>query len=217
MRKLWFQITAGLFLVLGIFSLALFVPPVRASSQFQQVTPVLPTVTGTPNGPMAVVIPQPETQINLRSGPNTKYDKVGVLLVGQKVPAKGRSPGGEWVLVEYPGVAGGVAWVWSAYIKIEPPTDLPIVEPPTHADSTVHHDCGSNPRRKIHRYSRADTSADIHPSPSARDPNFYGIHGIRCWQYPHGVFHPWTDSPRGPSWADFLRPGALSFSRRENG
>ena len=130
MRKFWHRIAAAILLGFGLLSLAFLVQPVRANDAFQQVTPVLPTVTGTPSGPMAVVIPQPETQINLRSGPNTKYDKVGVLLVGQKVPAKGRSPGGEWVLVEYPGVAGGVAWVWSAYIKIEPPTDLPIVEPP---------------------------------------------------------------------------------------
>jgi len=129
MRKNWIRLAAGVLLLgaLGILSLG---QPVLANQLSQQATSQLPTVTGTASGPMAVVIPQPETQINLRAGPNTKYDKVGVLLVGQRVPAKGRSPGGEWVLVEYPGVPGGVAWVWSAYIRIEPPTNLPIVEPP---------------------------------------------------------------------------------------
>jgi hypothetical protein len=88
------------------------------------------TVTGTPAGPMAVVIPGNEPQINLRSGPNSLYDKVGVLLVGQSVPAKGRSPKGEWILVEYPGVPGGTAWVYALYVEIQPPVQLPIVEPP---------------------------------------------------------------------------------------
>jgi len=32
--------------------------------------------------------------------------------------------------VEYPGVQGGTAWVWSAYVEIDPPVELPIVEPP---------------------------------------------------------------------------------------
>lgn len=129
MLKFWVRLAAGTFIV-AFLVLAAWGKPVFADNLFQQPTSALPTVTSTPSGPMAVVVPQPETQINLRSGPNTKYDKVGVLLVGQKVPAKGRSPGGEWVLVEYPGVAGGLAWVWSAYIRIEPPTNLPIVEPP---------------------------------------------------------------------------------------
>jgi hypothetical protein len=101
-----------------------------ANPSMQQANTPLPTVTGTVSGPMAVVVPGPEPQINLRAGPNTTYDKVGVLLVGQKVPAKGRSPGNEWVMVEYPGVAGGLAWVWSAYVRIDPPVDLPIIEPP---------------------------------------------------------------------------------------
>ena len=130
MFKFW--IKAGVVVIVFAFlGLAAWGEPVFANNMHQQATSALPTVTSTSSGPMAVVIPQPETQINLRSGPNTKYDKVGVLLVGQRVPAKGRSPGGEWVLVDYPGVAGGVAWVWSAYIRIDPPnTNLPIVEPP---------------------------------------------------------------------------------------
>lgn len=88
------------------------------------------TVTGTPSGPMAVVVPGNEPQVNLRSGPGSLYDRVGVLLIGQRVPAKGRSPKGEWILVDYPGVPGGQAWVYSLYVDIQPKTQLPIVEPP---------------------------------------------------------------------------------------
>jgi len=108
--------------------------PVQASSQpaglEQLPTASMATVTGTPAGSMAVVSPGNEPQINLRSGPGSLYEKVGVLLIGQSVPAKGRSPKGEWILVDYPGVPGGQAWVYSLYVEIKPPIQLPIVEPP---------------------------------------------------------------------------------------
>jgi len=120
----------GLLALVGVFILSIAQTHALASNPAQQPTVPIATVTSTPSGPMAVVVPGPEPQINLRSGPNTTYDLVGVLLIGQRVPAKGRSPGGSWIMVEYPGIPGGVAWVWSAYVSIEPPVDLPIVEPP---------------------------------------------------------------------------------------
>ena len=129
MRKFWIAL-AGAAVLVGFWGLVSLGRPVSASPLPQQPTGSQPTVTSTSSGPMAVILNQPEPQINIRSGPNTKYDKVGVLLVGQRVPAKGRSAGGDWILVEYPGVPGGQAWVWSAYVKIEPPVQLPIVEPP---------------------------------------------------------------------------------------
>ncbi len=116
--------------LIGLLGLLFRGTTVDANNILQQATKAQPTVTSTASGPMAVVIPQPEPQINVRSGPKTTFDKVGVLLVGQRVPAKGRTAGGDWILIEYPGVPGGQAWVWSAYVKIEPPVQLPIVEPP---------------------------------------------------------------------------------------
>ena len=104
--------------------------PVSAGAAAQLPTGALPTVTSTFSGPMAVVVPGNESQINLRSGPGPLYERVGVLLIGQKVPARGTSPKGEWIQGEYPGAPGGLAWVYAFYVKIEPPTTLPIVEPP---------------------------------------------------------------------------------------
>lgn len=100
----------------------------------QQTTPFIPTqsiptVTGTPTGPVATVNAD-QDQINVRECPNaTTCTKVGVLLAGQQVPAKGRSVGGEWIQIEYPGVPGGLAWVHSSLVTLSPGF-LPIVEPP---------------------------------------------------------------------------------------
>ena len=133
MRKWW----AKPMMILTLLTLGLsfaWLTPASAAVDEQLPTVAVPTVTGTPTGPMAMVIPSgTENQANLRSGPGELFDRVGVLLLGQKVPAIGRSPKGEWVQVEYPGAPDGKAWVYAILVKIEPNTAiLPIVEsPPT--------------------------------------------------------------------------------------
>jgi hypothetical protein len=135
MDRRFFSVSLS-FLLLVIF--ALFVNPsfVQAAvdrdqdavQREQQPTVAIPTVTGTPTGPIAIVYSEPEEQINVRSGPGTEYPKVGVLLNRQQVPALGATPGGSWVQIAYPGVEGGVAWVYAPLVRIE--GVLPIVEPP---------------------------------------------------------------------------------------
>jgi len=96
---------------------------------YQQPTVAIPTVTGTPMGPVGIVYSDPEEQINVRSGPGVDYPKVGVLLNRQQVPAIGATPGGSWIQIVYPGVEGGVAWVYAPLLRVD--GILPIVEPPS--------------------------------------------------------------------------------------
>jgi len=121
---------------LGFSLIAFFlmqIPMVRAmgseKGRGQQPTVAIPTVTGTPTGPIAIIYADPAEQINVRSGPGTDYPRVGVLLNRQQVPALGKTPTGDWVQILYLGVEEGVAWVYSPLIRIEG-GDLPIVEPP---------------------------------------------------------------------------------------
>lgn len=86
------------------------------------------TVTGTPRGPM-IIVPD---QVNVRLGPGTEYDKVGVLIAGQEASALGRSPGGDWIQIVYPGVPDNTAWVYASFVVLESTQMLPVVEiPPT--------------------------------------------------------------------------------------
>lgn len=101
---------------------------VNAGENMQQPTIVMATVTGTPVG-IVVTVNTDQDQINVRSGPGVTYDKVGVLLAGQTAPAKGRSVGGEWIEIEYPGIPTGLAWIHSSLVTLTPGS-LPIVEPP---------------------------------------------------------------------------------------
>lgn len=126
MRKL-FRFSLLLCLI-GAFILALEVPFVRADQPAQLPTGSVATVTSTPARAIATVLME-QDQINVRSGPSSyDYPIIGVLIAGQQVPALGRTPGGDWVQIAYPGVPGGVAWVWSALVKIDGTLDM--VEPP---------------------------------------------------------------------------------------
>ena len=108
----------------------------RASESNQQPTVSIPTVTGTATGPIAIVYSEPEDQINVRSGPDVFYPKVGVLINRQEVPALARTDGGIWVKIVYPGVPEGVAWVYGAYVRLT--GELPIVpKPPTPTPETT--------------------------------------------------------------------------------
>lgn len=121
--------------ILGIISITLaliisfygdiFNPMVNA----QIPTVSVPTVTGSPQGPVVSVRRDADQDsINVRSGPSAKYDIVGVLIVGQTVPANGRTPGGDWIQIFYPGVPGSTGWVYSPLVTVN--GSIPIVEPP---------------------------------------------------------------------------------------
>lgn len=125
-RKIFFVLLVVVFTIVFFTSRA---PVVQAGSLAQIPTVSIPTVTGTPIGAIATVRRDvDQEQVNVRAGPSTNYDVVGVLIVGQEVPALGRSVGGDWVQISYPGVQGGMAWVYSPLVSVT--GSLPIVEPP---------------------------------------------------------------------------------------
>jgi hypothetical protein len=117
--------------VTGFWLLALFsVVPAQNPAIAQQPTGKIPTVTGTPTGPIIVVTY--EEQINVRSGPSSRFYPVpvGIMYPGQEAPALGRSPGGDWILIYFPGVPGNEGWVYAPLVNFKEVGFLPIIEPP---------------------------------------------------------------------------------------
>lgn len=135
------RLVLGLFLFVALLTAVWFPASVtHANPQAQIPTGSIPTVTGTPVGAVVVVLESEQGFINLRAGPSTvAYEIVGMLVAGQTAPALGRTKGGDWIEVAYPGVPGGVAWVWSDLVEVR--GTLPIVEsPPTptpHITATI--------------------------------------------------------------------------------
>jgi len=100
--------------------------PAEAAPAAQLPTVDMATVTSTPYGPF-ITVNLDQDFVNVRSGPSTLFPKVGLLLSGQTAPAKGRND--IWILIEYPGIPTGMAWVYGPYVTVTGGA-LPIVEPP---------------------------------------------------------------------------------------
>ena len=123
-------------LLAGGMLLALCIPS-AAPVVAQQPTGSIPTVTGTPTGPMVSVDPSLQ-QIDVYAGPSSfNYPAIGVLLTGVKVPALGRArDDSNWIMIRYEGVPGSIGWVYALYVSLLGGASgsalLPLVDsPPT--------------------------------------------------------------------------------------
>ena len=124
------------FLFLGVACISLlllFNPNQQGVVLAQQPTGSVPTVTGTPAGPEVKVDPSQDL-IGVYAGPGSfDYPQIGVLLANETAPALGRARDrSEWIQIKYPGVPGGVGWVYGLYVGLSPGAFLPLVDaPPT--------------------------------------------------------------------------------------
>lgn len=119
------------FLTMGFGVLSLIAMSPKTSVIAQQPTGSIATVTGTPTG-MIVRVNLDLEIVNVYSGPSSYlYPSVGILLVGQEVPALGISEDENWIQVYYPGVTGSVAWVYGPYVTIIKTGKLPRIPAPS--------------------------------------------------------------------------------------
>jgi len=110
-----------LLVIIGLLSLAAFFPAYSGALAQAGPTPTRPVIT--------VVY---DDVINIRAGPHSVYYAIiGHLAPGAQRTAIGRTPAGEWVLIEDATLPGGRGWVYASitYITISP-GELPIVDPP---------------------------------------------------------------------------------------
>ena len=101
----------------------------------QQPTGSVPTVTGTPTGPVVAVDPSLD-YIDVYAGPGSfDYPAIGVLVTGVKVPALGRARGNDnWIMIRYVGVPEAIGWVYALQVSLTGTggLQLPLIDiPPT--------------------------------------------------------------------------------------
>jgi uncharacterized protein YraI len=130
MRKLIRFLTVLSVIVLALGLLGWNVLVLQAASLAQQLATETLQPSATYGGPTVFAA----DQVNIRSGPSTSYDQVGVMIAGQTAPAIGRSQANEWIQIQYPGGPSGKAWVYAPLVSIRAGTidQLPVAEvPPT--------------------------------------------------------------------------------------
>jgi hypothetical protein len=123
---IWFLVMVGI-LLLGLFD------PGKPLVFAQQPTGSIPTVTGTPEGPV-ITVDQSLPVIRVYAGPSSfDYPSIGVLLGNEKAPAIGRARDREdWIQIRYAGVPGGTGWIYGLYVSLSAGARLPLVDvPPT--------------------------------------------------------------------------------------
>lgn len=92
-----------------------------------------PTATPGPgSGGMFITVLGDEPFANVRLGPSASiYPVVGQLFPGDTAPALGRSPGGDWIQIEFAGAPDGKGWVYSPLVAVSPGTLKVAIPPPT--------------------------------------------------------------------------------------
>ena len=90
------------------------------------------TVTPAADTGMYITVITEEPQINVRMGPSSSiYPIVGTLPRGSTAPALGRSLGGDWIKIEYPGAPNNAGWVYSPLVQVSAGTLRIVAPPPT--------------------------------------------------------------------------------------
>jgi uncharacterized protein YraI len=125
-----FQWMGGALIAVALTA-TVFLTPNLSIVRAQQPTGSIPTVTGTIMKGMVTVYTD-LVEIKVYAGPSQyEYPAIGVLLAGQSAPAVGRSQGGEWIQIVYPGVQGTVGWVYARWVSLVGLQNLPILAAPS--------------------------------------------------------------------------------------
>lgn len=87
-----------------------------------------------PNANRDIPTPAPEKPaltslavVNIRSGPDTIYQVLGKLEVGQRAEVVGVSADGRWYAIKYTPADTGRAWVAADYVEVKIDGDLPVL------------------------------------------------------------------------------------------
>lgn len=112
-------------------------PQPTAAAQ-QPVQPAAPAATQAPAAGGAPSLTVTNEFVNVRTGPDTVYDKVGELKQGQTAPVKGKSADGKWWQISFPGGAGGVGWVINDYVQAnDAAINVPVAAAPARPTAAV--------------------------------------------------------------------------------
>lgn len=85
--------------------------------------PVIELGTGNGSGASGLVT----QKINIRNGPGTTYETLGVLNPNDVVFITGKDPSGAWIQIEYTNAPDGKGWAASRFLQIDHADSLPVI------------------------------------------------------------------------------------------
>lgn len=89
--------------------------------------PEVPVIGGGGTGPGSGISAVVIQQLNVRSGPGTNFNSLGILNADDVVSLTGRNRDGTWLQIEFVGGPEGRGWVSTGFIRTEDAQGLPII------------------------------------------------------------------------------------------
>ncbi len=80
--------------------------------------------TPTPAGPSGRLL----QRLNVRSGPGTSFNSLGLLEANAPVSLTGKNNTASWLQIDYPTGPGGHGWVTAQYVQTDAAGDLPVLD-----------------------------------------------------------------------------------------
>jgi uncharacterized protein YraI len=99
-----------------------------------QTSTLTPTYTLLPPQPTTTPIPIEGTvtsKVNVRSGPDTTFDSLGMLNTGDKIQIISQNGKKTWIQIVYPSAPQGTGWVAAFYVKLADGVRIPTDATPT--------------------------------------------------------------------------------------
>ena len=69
--------------------------------------------------------------VNVRQGPGTDFEVIGLLVAGSEVTLRGQTGDGNWRQISYPSAPDGLGWVAAEFVQTPQAGHVPIVSPNT--------------------------------------------------------------------------------------
>ena len=80
--------------------------------------------TATPAGPTGLVM----QRLNVRSGPGTAFDLLGVLQADARVSLAGKNGAASWFQIDYAAAPTGHGWITAQYVQTDSASNLPVLD-----------------------------------------------------------------------------------------
>ncbi len=90
----------------------------------QSIPTSTPQVAPTAAGPTGTV----SQRLNVRAGPGSNYDSLGILEADTVIVLTGKNATGSWLQIQYPVGTTGRGWVSVEYVKVEGTAGLPVLD-----------------------------------------------------------------------------------------
>jgi uncharacterized protein YraI len=90
-------------------------------------TPEVPVIGGAQTDPNTGSVAVIQQQLNVRSGPGTGFNSLGMLNPQDVVSLTGKDPNGAWLQIDFAAGPDGKGWVNAAFVQAQGVENLPII------------------------------------------------------------------------------------------